>query len=72
MATTPKAVRKNTKAKAANGKAFSKLENATEKLSPKSSPKAKEAVRTMAKKENASYGKVQKTRTAARNVKMGK
>lgn len=72
MAQTPKAVRKNVKAKASFNKKFSALENASEKLTPKSSPKAKEAVRTMVKKENASYGRVQKTRTAARKVKMGK
>jgi hypothetical protein len=72
MATTPKAVRKNTKAKTSFNKKFSKLENASENLKPGSPKKAKEAVRTMVKKENAAYGRVQKTRTAARKVKMGK
>jgi hypothetical protein len=72
MANTPKAVRKNIKAKASFNKRNSALENASENLKPKSSPKAKEAVRTMVKKEDSAYGRVQKTRTAARKVKMGK
>lgn len=72
MATTPKAVRKNVKAKTAARNTASTYENAAEKLKPGSPKKAKEAVRTLAKKDDKAYLRVQKTRTAARKVKLGK
>lgn len=72
MAQTPKAVRKNVKAKAANNKAFNELEKKAPTVTTKSPQKAKDAVRTAAKKEDKTYLRVQKTRTAARKVTMGK
>ncbi len=72
MAQTPKAVRKNDKATATRDKAFDKMDKAVTKLKPNSPQKAKDSARSLLKKEDKAYARVQKTAGAARKIKMGK